>query len=314
MIDKRQCRYIKTIAEYHSFSRAAQALYISQPSLSRLVKKVEDELGVSLFDRDTIPLGLTTAGEKYLDYIKRFQALEDEMRLDFASISSGMLSQLVIVTLPVLGTYVLPKIIPSFAEKMSSVDLQIKENSSRDILRQLEDGSADIALTNLKPESDAFSYCTLCRDPIVLAAPYNDSMRQRFPNWCGDPDHPISIELSSLENETLIVLRPWQNMRIAAEAVCRHYSFAPQRVIEAPSLASALGLVGGNRGITFICPSYVSCIHPTAPIIYFSVGEMQDFTSILAIYRSDISNPLVEKFCFCASRALALPNDLHENI
>ena len=54
MIDQRFCKYIKTIAQYHSFSKAAQVLYVSQPALSRFVKKVEDELGVTLFDRDTI--------------------------------------------------------------------------------------------------------------------------------------------------------------------------------------------------------------------------------------------------------------------
>ena len=69
MLDQRYFKYIKTIAQCHSFSKAAQILYISQPALSRFVKKVEDELGVSLFDRDTIPLGLTPAGERYLEYL-----------------------------------------------------------------------------------------------------------------------------------------------------------------------------------------------------------------------------------------------------
>ena len=71
MIDQRFCKYIKTIAQYHSFSKAAQVLYVSQPALSRFVKKVEDELGVTLFDRDTIPLRLTLAGQRYLEYVER---------------------------------------------------------------------------------------------------------------------------------------------------------------------------------------------------------------------------------------------------
>ena len=66
------CKYIKTIAQYHSFSKAAQVLYVSQPALSRFVKKVEDELGVTLFDRDTIPLRLTLAGQRYLEYVEQF--------------------------------------------------------------------------------------------------------------------------------------------------------------------------------------------------------------------------------------------------
>ena len=73
MIDQRFCKYIKTIAQYHSFSKAAQVLYVSQPALSRFVKKVEDELGVTLFDRDTIPLRLTLAGQRYLEYVEQFR-------------------------------------------------------------------------------------------------------------------------------------------------------------------------------------------------------------------------------------------------
>lgn len=84
MIDQRFCKYIKTIAQYHSFSKAAQVLYVSQPALSRFVKKVEDELGVTLFDRDTIPLRLTLAGQRYLEYVEQFQGLERNMRQEFS--------------------------------------------------------------------------------------------------------------------------------------------------------------------------------------------------------------------------------------
>lgn len=305
MIDNRRCKYIRTIAQCHSISKAAQKLYVSQPSLSRLVKKVEEELGVSLFDRDTTPLGLTAAGEKYLDYIERFQQLDKEMHQEFAAMGVGMTSQLGIVTLSLLGIYVLPKVIPNFAEQYPSVDLQIQEDTSLNVLQRVECGTADLAITNLKPDSEQLQYHLLCKDPILLAAPYNDRMRKLFPDWNGDLDHPIPADLPLLETETLIVLRPWQNMRIAAEAVCRHYSFTPQRVVEAPGLASALSLAGSGRGITFICPSYVRCLAPHTPLIYFSIAEMEDITDILAVSRRDAVNPLINKFCTCATRYLS---------
>ena len=154
LIDQRLCKYIKTIAQYHSFSRAAQVLYISQPALSRFVKKVEDELGVALFDRDTMPLGLTPAGKRYLEYVESFQKLEGEMRAEFAAMGKGAFTRLTVATLPLLGIYVLPKIIPDFAEQYPSVDQRIEECSSLEILKRLEEGEADLALTNLKPDSE----------------------------------------------------------------------------------------------------------------------------------------------------------------
>ncbi|MEG0804009.1 MAG: LysR substrate-binding domain-containing protein, partial [Pygmaiobacter sp.] len=157
---------------------------------------------------------------------------------------------------------------------------------------------------NVVPDSELFDHRKVCSDHIMIAAPYNEKMKKRFPNQCSDPEHPIVVDLSTLEDETLIVLRPWQNMRIAAEAVCRHFSFAPRHVVESSSLASALSLVGSNRGITFVCQSSVSCIRPETPIIYFSVGKMENFTAILAVYRKDAANTLIKEFCACAERSL----------
>lgn len=304
MIDQRFCKYIKAIAQYHSFSKAAQSLYISQPSLSRFVKRVEDDMGVTLFDRDTIPLGLTPAGQKYLEYIDRFQDLDHKMREDFAAIGKQLHNQLTIATLPLLGIYILPKIVPDFAEQNPSVDQKIVECPSSNLLNLLESGEVDLALTNLKPTQDIFEYQKLLSDPILLAAFYTDELRRKFPGCEGNLDSPIPVDLSSMQEENLIVLNPWQNMRIASDLVCRHYAFTPRRIVEAPSLPSALSLVGCGRGITFICPSYVHSIQPQTPMIYFSLEEVQGVTDILAVFRKDTKNRLVHKFCNCAVRKL----------
>lgn len=305
MIDQRFCKYIKTIAQYHSFSKAAQVLYVSQPALSRFVKKVEDELGVTLFDRDTIPLRLTLAGKRYLEYVDQFQTLERNMRQEFASMGRQAYSRLTIATLPLLGMYVLPRIVPDFAEQFPSVDQKIVECSSTELLKQLDNDESDLVLTNLKPDSPNLRYERLMGDPVVLATEYTDSMRRRYPDSCNNLDHPIPAELSEFQNQTLIVLRAWQNMRIVAETICRRYSFVPQRVVEVPSLPSALSLVGCGRGMTFICPSYVHCIQPQTPLIYFSLPEeAARLTDILAVFREDNQNPLVQEFCQCAIRKL----------
>lgn len=303
MIDQRYFKYIKTIAQYHSFSKAAQVLYISQPALSRFVKKVEEELGTSLFDRDTIPLGLTPAGERYLNYMEQFQKLEGNMYAEFAAHGAGVQS-LTIAALPFLGIYVLPRIIPDFAEQYPTVDQQIVECSSQEILKRLEGGEADLALTNLQPKQERFTAQRLLRDPLVLAAPYDEEMRRRYPGCANNLNSPLTMDLSQLEQKTLIVLHSWQNMRAAAEIACQHYGFTPARVVEAPSLPSALSLVCSGRGITFICPSYVHCIQPQNTLIYFALEELEGLTDIRAVYRSDTKNRWVQEFCRCATRKL----------
>lgn len=307
MIDQRFCKYIKTIAQYHSFSKAAQVLYVSQPALSRFVKKVEDELGVVLFDRDTIPLRLTLAGKRYLEFVDQFQDLERQMRQEFAAMGRQSYSTLTIATLPLLGMYVLPRIVPDFAEQFPSADQKIMEYSSTEILARLDHGDVDLALTNLKPELPSLRYVRLMGDPVVLAMRYDETLSQRYPGCCNNLDHPISATLSQFSDQSLIVLRAWQNMRIVAETICSHYQFTPHHVVEVPSLSSALSLVGCGRGMTFICPSYVHCIQPQTPLIYFSLPEMAELTDVIAVFRHDNQNPLVDEFCQCAIRKLESP-------
>lgn len=304
MIDQRRCKYIKTIAECSSFSKAAEVLYVSQPSLSRMVKRLEAELGVPLFDRNSVPLVLTDAGKCYIDYIGRFEALEEIMYAEFSHMSTGISSQLTISSLPFLGTYILPKVIPRFSDLHRSINFDIQEKSSRQLLPHLEDGRADIALTNLMPDPARFTACRICSDHIMIVAAYNQKMRELFPDVHTDPDYPMETDLSLLRGETLIVLLPHQNMRTATDAICKHFAFRPHSTLEVPSLSTAVSLVCSNRGITFVCKSSISCIQPQTPLIYFSLGKMANYTSILAVYKKFDENPLIQSFCECATHAL----------
>lgn len=207
MIDQRFCKYIKTIAQYHSFSKAAQVLYVSQPALSRFVKKVEDELGVTLFDRDTIPLRLTLAGQRYLEYVEQFQGLERNMRQEFSAMGKQSFNRLTIATLPLLGIYVLPRIVPDFAEQFPSVDQKIVECSSAEILKQLDHDDVDLVLTNLRPDNPHLRYERLMGDPVVLATQYDEQMQQYYPDCGNNLEHPLQVDLSQFEQQTLIVLR-----------------------------------------------------------------------------------------------------------
>ena len=114
-----------------------------------------------------------------------------------------------------------PHVQMKYAEQYPTVDQRIMECSSVDILKRLDTGEADLVLTNLKPKQEGLAYQKLLRDPLVIAAPYSGDRRRRYPNSANNMNAPLAIDLSQLESETLIVLRSWQNMRVAAEITCR---------------------------------------------------------------------------------------------
>ena len=95
-MDFRELYYITMIADCQSITKAAQKLYISQPSLSHLVSKVEAELGVKLFDRTAYPITQTYAGERYVDTARQILRLNDNMRREFSDISEGTAGRITI--------------------------------------------------------------------------------------------------------------------------------------------------------------------------------------------------------------------------
>ena len=183
------------------------------------------------------------------------------------------------------------------------MEVSIQELPSKDILPHLEDGGVDLALTNLVPDPERFSFFRFYDDPIMLVALYTEKMRCFFPD-VHTSRKPPGDRLGTAAGRDADVLHQPKNMRLAADAICRLFSFYPRTVIEVPSLASARSLVGSDRGITFVCPSSVSCIRPQMPLIYFSLGEMRNYTAILAVYRKSETTPLLQKFCECTAQAL----------
>ena len=123
-------------------------------------------------------------------------------------------------------------------------------------------------------------------DPVVLATQYDEQMQQYYPDCGNNLEHPLQVDLSQFEQQTLIVLRAWQNMRIVAETICRHYSLPLSGWWSTKSVLGAQ-LVGCGRGMTFICPSYVHCIQPQTPLIYFSLPEVATLTDIVAVSHRD---------------------------
>ena len=117
------------IYQEHSFSKAAQKLFVSQPWLSSVVKKVEQEIKTPLFDRSTNPISLTPAGEYYIQQVEKVMAIEEDMREHFAALS-GPGTQLHIGSSMFFCTYVLPRLFQEFREQNPQITLTLTEGAA----------------------------------------------------------------------------------------------------------------------------------------------------------------------------------------
>lgn len=184
-----QLRILKAIASEKSFTQASKILFISQPSISKQVKILENRLGILLINRENNKISLTEAGQVFLQYSERILALCEESCRALNDLKNGDRGNLIIGASQTIGTYLLPRILAMFAQAYPQIDLKVQVDSTRMITKNVVDREVDIAIIggdipielrkNLKVEN-------FVEDELALIIPMS---------------HPFAIEKKKLINK-----------------------------------------------------------------------------------------------------------------
>ena len=170
-VEFRDIAYILAVSEEQGFSRGAEKYYISQPALSKTVRKAEQKLGVILFDRGSIPLKLTPEGARVIEYFRRLQGVQQELSDYCAALHRQKKSDLCIGAPSFFCTYVLPAMISDFQALHPGVSVRLIETNDHDLREFLQANVLDIGLS---VESDLladFPSFILQYETIILAVP-----------------------------------------------------------------------------------------------------------------------------------------------
>ena len=141
-----QLRIIKAIASETSFTRAAEILYISQPSLSKQVKVLENRLGILLINRENNEISLTEGGQLFLQYAERVLALCEESCRALNDLKNGDRGNLTVGASQTIGTYLMPRVLALFAQHYPQISLKVQVDSTRIIAKNVVDRNIDIAV------------------------------------------------------------------------------------------------------------------------------------------------------------------------
>lgn len=141
-----QLRILKAIATEKSFTRAAEMLYISQPSLSKQIKMLEKTLGIILINRESNKIFLTENGKVFLQYSERILALCEESCRALIDLKNGDRGSLTIGTSQTIGTYLMPQVLSLFAQSYPQIDFKLKVNSTPIVIKNILKQEIDIAL------------------------------------------------------------------------------------------------------------------------------------------------------------------------
>ena len=141
-----QLRILKAVATEKSFTKAAELLYMSQPTLSKQIKLLENKTGVILLNRNTTNISLTEEGKVFLQYTERILALCEESCRALNDVKNGERGNLTVGASQTIGTYLMPRVLALFAQNYSQINLKVQVDSTRIITKNVLNGEIDIAV------------------------------------------------------------------------------------------------------------------------------------------------------------------------
>ncbi|MEU1124899.1 LysR substrate-binding domain-containing protein [Streptomyces sp. NPDC005899] len=239
-----QLAYFVAVAEARHFTRAAEQVHVSQPSLSQQVKALEGELGAALFSRARGNITLTDAGEALLPLARRILADADTARHEVQELVQLRRGRIRLGATPSVCTGLLPDVLRAFHGAHPGIRLLIEEGGSHDLVRELARGALDLALVvlPLPAASPALTTVELLQEDLVVVS----ATARPAPGRRG------AVHVADLENEPLVMFRHGYDLRELTVAACRAEGFEPSFTVEGGEMDAVLGFVRAGLGVAVV--------------------------------------------------------------
>ncbi len=262
-----ELHYILEVSRTGSFSKAAENLFVSQPALSKSIKKTEEAIGMPLFDRRTHPLQLTEAGKAYVKAIEKIllteKDLSDQIR-DIRNLEKGHIS---IGGSNYVNTSILPDILTSFQEQYPGVQIHLVEFSSARLSQMLAKNELDLTFSCNMEFMQDFQKQEAFRDRLLMAVPWNCPINDTLGDFSYGVEEIIQgdhllmkkppVEIGAFRGLPFIALDQGNNLYDRAFQLFREAGFEPDLRIVLQQMTTAFKLAESGFGITVTCDRLV---------------------------------------------------------
>lgn len=258
-MNTRQLEYIVAVSDTLSFSEAAKRLFVSQPSLSQYVKKVEEEIGNEIFIRTT-PLKLTYQGEIFVRYAKKVLEEEKHFRAAMKDISDNEAGIITVGAGPLNSALILPDIIKDYSEAFPNIEVNVLEYAESDLINALDLGEVDILLTVMTPQiADNYIIEEVKCEQYILAIPekLDPNAATYVKSEKTDTESFPVINIKECKNLPYIMQTSMMPAHSIFENLCRREGFSPYSKINCKNINTAIHLAMVGLGACFI-PSSVA--------------------------------------------------------
>ena len=275
--------YIYEVYKEKSISKAASKLYISQPSLSAIVKKTETRLGMPIFDRSTSPLRLTEFGKKYIRAVEDVFEIEKSVESYVSDINMLRTGELSIGASNVFAAYTLPPMIAKFKKSYPDVRVNLTEGNTEMLESLLSSNKVDMVIDNNRYDSSVYDKALYSEERILLAVPKIfapcDGVREfELNEECirtksyRKKDFP-AVPLSVFKDVPFVMLTPNNDTRIRSDKMCKEAGFCPNIVLEVHQQATAYMIATTKIGATFISDRVIEKMPAHESMAYYKIDS-----------------------------------------
>ena len=234
-------RYLVALADERHFGRAAARSFVSQPTLSAQLRKLEDYLGVTLVERQPRRVALTEAGEQVVAHARRMLE-ESEAIVHIGRHNRDPLTgTLKVALIPTIGPYLLPHVAPRLRRALPRLKLLLYEHRTGRLLEHLHSGAVDLGILALPVESEGLESRLLFEEPFRVAMPSDHRLATRK-----------TLRPADLNDETLLLLEDGHCLRDQALEVCSRSSAHESQDYRATSLETLRQMVAAGHGVTLL--------------------------------------------------------------
>ncbi|MEU6824288.1 LysR substrate-binding domain-containing protein [Streptomyces atriruber] len=274
-----QLHYFVAVAETRHFTRAAEEVHVSQPSLSQQIRSLEKELGAELFSRARGNITLTDAGEALLPLARRILADADTARIEVQELAQLRRGRIRLGATPSVCTGLLPDVLRAFHDRHPGIQLLIEEGGSHDLVRELARGALDLALVVLPLPSPSPALTTLellREDLVVVSAPDARGLGR-------------TVRIADLQGERLVMFRHGYDLRELTVSACRAEGFEPEFAVEGGEMDAVLGFVRAGLGVAVVPRMVAERSGPDLRMTPLAKPSLH--RTIALAHRSDVAPP-----------------------
>jgi LysR family hydrogen peroxide-inducible transcriptional activator len=266
-MELQQLRYVVAVADNGNFTRAAERLDISQPSLSQQIINLEKEVGHKLFHRLGRRAVLTEAGAAFLERARRI-LFEVENATKELSDSPSLERRITVGAIPTLAPYLLPGLITRCRKRFPNLAIQVREDFRLDLIHSVIEGDVDLALVSLPAEDPRISVERLLREPLLLVVA---------------KDHPLAtkekVTAADLADQTFVMLGSSSTLTAQIKNFCGDHHFEPKIGFRCSQIATVKLMVGLGAGVA-ILPRMAIAREDEGLLVYISLSDADPFREI----------------------------------